>query len=242
MFLQSSYFCLLFLNTFSGADKTWRLVPLESLTSQQQNTNYHVLDSQSSRAQQQMKTMYALPEKDLHMKPPSLYESEMAMNRIERFLASRDHVDKTEFDFLVRSVVEHGRSSNTQDGPYPISRNQIPFQSFHQQPTQRPIFSHGTTSLNGENISIPSGSAFAGGRRRLLEPSVNSTHLPTVSAAEQSVLKANQLIQRYQAKMRAKKYNLPKLRENNLASGTSMNSERNERGMSSPVFFKHILN
>lgn len=188
--LSQSFSCCFF---YVDKTSTWRLVPLESLNSQEHNMKYRVPDpTVQVQRNLEWKSTRSCDEYEGRLNPPSLYESEIAMSRIERFLAKRDHVDKSEFDFLVRSLVEVGRSSNAHDGPYPIARNHISVQSSQQHSPMQ-------GSMSGLSKHR---------RRGRLEPAINSTHLPTVSVAEQSILR-NQLIQKLQARQNHSSSSIP---------------------------------
>ena len=101
---------------------SWRLVPLHSSVRHTANTiniatahhrnnitKYKASESLSSNNEHsadKAKAVTKLPACNSRNRAGMLLEGNLTMNKIERFLETRDHIDKTDFDVVVRNLVE----------------------------------------------------------------------------------------------------------------------------------------
>lgn len=109
------------------------------------------------------------------------HKTDVTMSSIEKFLATRDHVDKSEFDFVVRNLVELNHNNN-KDGTYPMARNNIPLSTSN---TERCPYLLNSTLSN----DVPANNRFSRYRSRRVHsmmPTSSSMYLPSVSTSSTS--------------------------------------------------------
>jgi hypothetical protein len=127
-----------------------------------------------------------------------LLEGDLTMNKIEAFLETREHIDKTEFDMVVRNLVEQETPENARIQGLPPRKHQQqgragdkrqPTTSLPEFQTPLPLAQHlsappGKPPTNNENRFVaapyhPDQSKFYG-KKRFFEPAAY-VHFPNVS-------------------------------------------------------------
>ena len=178
----------------AGQTSAWRLVPLQSLS--------------NDRTQHRLSPDTPLPDnfEALPVCPMTknrsgvLLEGDLTMNKIEAFLETREHIDKTEFDMVVRNLVEQETPDNTriQGLPHHRHHHQQGRSDGKRQPTTSLPEFHtpvpplqlsgppGKPPTNNENRFVaapyhPDQSKFYG-KKRFFEPAAY-VHFPNVSSS-----------------------------------------------------------
>ncbi|XP_066930427.1 uncharacterized protein [Clytia hemisphaerica] len=187
-----------------GQTSSWRLVPLKNSSNSKTNTN-------TPKATSSHNYNAKLPACTSRNREGTLLEGEnITMNKIEEFLETREHIDKTEFDMVVRNLLEEtsdvGSSGRIQT---PKSSNTSSINSNCSFPKFNSSGSHHQNNrmVHTENRFVaapyhPEQSKFYG-KNRFFEPAAY-VHLPNVSSKTSNSKKGpeNRVLQNLKAEDR----------------------------------------